>query len=55
MRQIYVSQPNEEGYYEVAKWNYEKEKYIPIEKHLSEQDAKERAHFLNIEAEEDDK
>ncbi len=47
--QMFVSQPNEKGYYEVAKWDCSKKEYIPLEINLTEADANERAKVLNEE------
>ena len=51
--QMFVSQPNEKGYYEVAKWDCLKRDYIPLETNLTEVDAIERARILNKEYLED--
>lgn len=51
--QMFVSQPNEKGYYEVAKWDCSKKEYIPLEINLTEADANERARILNKEYLED--
>ena len=51
--QMFVSQPNEKGYYEVAKWNYKEKEYVPLETYLTGADAIERAKVLNEEYLED--
>lgn len=47
MMQRYVAQPNEDGTYEVARFNDITEQYEHVETCLSEEDAKELAHDLN--------
>lgn len=53
MEQIYVSQPRDEGGYEVARWNALEKKYVvmPAEVFNNEEDAKARARALNEELE----
>ena len=51
--QMFVSQPSENGYFEVAKWDCSKREYAPLEIELTEIDAIERANVLNSEYLED--
>ena len=50
---MFVSQPSENGFFEVAKWDYKEKEYIPLETCLTEADAIERARVLNEEYLED--
>ena len=52
--QMFVSQPSENGYFEVAKWDCSKREYVPLEINLTEVDAIERARVFNKEYLEDD-
>lgn len=48
--QKFISQPNEQGLYEIARWNELLGKYEPFESFLptlNEEEAKERARYLN--------
>ena len=47
MIQKYVAQPNENGKYEVARFNETASLYEHVEDCLSEENAKKRAHDLN--------
>ena len=51
--QMFVSQPSEKGYYEVAKWDYKEKEYVPLVTNLTDADAIERAKVLNEEYLED--
>lgn len=53
-QQVFVVQPNEDGMYEIAKWNEQKDQYIPLrgEKYLTFEDAKSRERELNKEHQE---
>ena len=50
---MFVSQPSENGYFEVAKWDCSKREYVPLVFDLTEVDAIERAKVLNKEYLED--
>ena len=47
--QMFVSQPSENGYYEVAKWDCLKKVYIPLKINLTEGASIELAKVLNKE------
>lgn len=51
--QMFVSQPSENGFFEVAKWDYKEKEYVPLVTNLTEADAIERAKVLNEEYLED--